>query len=281
MTNDQLYNNLFASQRMVGAGIYDGLSAVIAESCGFDFIWVSSFSLSVSNGHADIGLITPDEMYAKIKSIRNVCNLPIVVDMDSGYGNNNLIEKVVREFTNLGVSAVSIEDNPINKKSSLYTGYERHLASAEEHSERIASAHAGSLSAGGTCSIIARTEALVANMGVDEALKRSHEYVRHGASAVFAQTKDTTGNELINYITEWSCKTPVFIAPTLLPQVPHETLMDLGGTHVIYANQAVRAVHKSIEETFKTLIATGVANSVKDSISTLQDVSSIVGEKAC
>ena len=80
-------------------------------------------------------------------------------------------------------------------------------------------ARAGVTQARSTCRIIARTEALVAGLGVTEALRRATAYADAGADAVFIQSVDSTGKEVLTFGREWKRRTPIFIAPTRMPLV--------------------------------------------------------------
>ena len=135
--------------------------------------------------------------------MRRSANLPIVVDLDSGYGDAVKVFHVVESMARAGAAALCIEDNPISKRCSLYDGYDRDLVSVEEHITRLRAARAGVTAAGTAARIIARTEALVAGMGVEEALRRATAYVDAGADAVFIQSLDATGNEVLTFGREW------------------------------------------------------------------------------
>ena len=78
---------LFDGRSQVGAGVYDGLSALLAAKWRFDFLWVSSFCCSAAAGLPDAGIIGAEEILAAVRSVRRSADLPIVVDIDSGYGD--------------------------------------------------------------------------------------------------------------------------------------------------------------------------------------------------
>src|SRR5882724_1210920 len=210
---------LFNGRPQVGVGVYDGLSALLAEKHRFDFVWVSSFCCSAATGLPDAGIIGPEDILNVVRCIRRSIDLPIVTDLDSGYGDAVKVFHVVEAMARAGVAALCIEDNPTCKRCSLYDGYARILVSPEEHIARLRAAKAAIQQARSNCRVIARTEALVAGMGIKEALRRATAYADAGADAVFIQSLDATGNEVLTFGREWKRRTPIFIAPTRLPQI--------------------------------------------------------------
>lgn len=268
---------LFSGKPKIGVGVYDGMSALLAAKWHFDFVWVSSFCCSAAAGLPDAGIIGPDEMLTVVRCVHRSVDLPIAVDLDSGYGDAVKAFHVVEAMARAGASALCIEDNPISKRCSLYSGYDRALVSIEEHVARLRAAKAGVVEAGSKCRIVARTEALVAGLGVAEAVKRATAYADAGADAVFVQSLDATGAEVLNFGREWKRRTPVFIAPTRLPHVTKKEFFAAGISHAIFANQGLRAAHRAVDQTFRTLSEATSAQSVEGDISTIKEVAALVG----
>jgi phosphoenolpyruvate phosphomutase len=268
---------LFDGRFQVGAGVYDGLSALLADKWKFDFLWVSSFCCSAAIGLPDAGIIGPEDILNVVRCVRRSVDLPIVVDLDSGYGDAIKAYHVVEAMARAGAAALCIEDNPISKRCSLYDGYDRALVSIEEHVSRLRAARAGVEAANSQCRIIARTEALVAGMGVEEALNRANAYADAGANAVFIQSLDATGKEVLTFGREWKRRTPIFIAPTRLPHVTKKNFADAGISHTIFANQGLRAAHAAMDRTFGILAQSESAEAVGSEISPVATVASLVG----
>ncbi len=271
---------LFDGRSQVGAGVYDGLSALLAAKWRFDFLWVSSFCCSAAAGLPDAGIIGAEEILAAVRSVRRSADLPIVVDIDSGYGDAVKAFHVAEAMARAGATALCIEDNPISKRCSLYAGYERALVSSEEHISRLRAARAGATAAGVPCRIIARTEALVAGLGVTEALRRANAYADAGADAVFIQSVDASGAEVLTFGRQWRSRTPLFIAPTRLPQVTKQEFFAAGISHVIFANQGLRAAHAAMDRTYRILAEGVSALAVEPEISSVAEVATLVGAQA-
>jgi phosphoenolpyruvate phosphomutase len=270
---------LFGGRRQVGVGVYDGISALLAEKWRFDFVWVSSLCCSAAAGLPDAGIIGPEDVLGVIRCVRRSASLPIVVDIDSGYGDAVKVFHVAEAMARAGAAALCVEDNPISKRCSLYDGYDRKLASIQEHSTRVRAALAGVAKAGAACGIIARTEALVAGLGVDEALRRASAYADAGAGAVFIQSLDATGGEVLAFGRGWRRRTPLFIAPTRLPQVTKQEFFTAGISHSIFANQGLRAAHAAMDRTFRVLAAADCSQPVESEISTVAEIAALVGAK--
>jgi phosphoenolpyruvate phosphomutase len=270
-------SNLFDGRFQVGIGVYDGLSALLAAKCKFYFMWVSSFCCSAAVGLPDAGIIGPEDILNVVRCVRRCVDAPIVVDLDSGYGDAVKVFHVIEAMARAGAAGLCIEDNPVSKRCSLYDGYARELASVEEHISRLRAATAGVKAARSNCKIIARTEALVAGQGVAEALKRAHAYADAGAHGVFIQSLDATGNEVLSFGRQWKRRTPLFIAPTRLPHVTRKDFEAAGISHSIFANQGLRAAHAAMDQTFGKLAQAESAECVVGGISSIATVANLVG----
>jgi phosphoenolpyruvate phosphomutase len=262
----------------VGIGVHNGLSARLASRHAFDFAWVGSFEASAVCGLPDVGLLDPSEVAATVRMVRGATDLPVVVDMDAGSDDPVKMRHTVLALATAGVRAVCIEDNPVVKRSSLYAGYARVLVSPAEHARRVAAARAAADAAGGGCAVIARTEALVAGMGIDEAVARADAYVRAGADAVFVQSVDPSGDEILQWCREWDRRTAVFVTPTVYAHTTVAELAAAGATHVIYANHGIRASHHAMDRVFSALRSAPAAAAVQHAISPVRAIADEVGE---
>lgn len=100
----QLRELLARGGLIVAPGVFDGLSARIAEAAGFEALYVSGGAISRSMGYPDIGLVTQTEMVKRIEEIRAVTRLPLIVDADTGYGNAINVIRTVRAYERAGPS---------------------------------------------------------------------------------------------------------------------------------------------------------------------------------
>ncbi len=155
-------------------GAHNGLSGKIGEEAGFDGLWASGFEISASYGMPDANILTMAENLHAAKMMNDATDLPVVADCDSGYGNAVNVIRCVEEHERAGIAAVCLEDNVFPKRCSFYSGVRRELASVEEHAAKIRSAKAAQSDPAFV--VIARTEALIAGWGMEEALARAEAY---------------------------------------------------------------------------------------------------------
>jgi phosphoenolpyruvate phosphomutase len=263
-----------------GVGVHDGLSAMLASSAGydFDFLWVSSFGTSAASALPDAGLLDAGDMARTVAVVGRASRLPVVADMETGYGDPLKVGHAAAAIVRAGATAVCIEDNTIAKRSSLYSFPGRTLVPADEHCERVRAA------VGATrdhdCAVIARTEALVAGLGVDDALGRAGAYVDAGAQAIFVQSVSPDMDELLCFCRAWGGRTPVFVAPTCYPEVGKSALRAVGVTHYIFANQAIRAAHRAMTDVLVKLSTAECAAAVEGQISAIADMEHDCGPAA-
>lgn len=266
---------LLESRSQVGIGVHDGLSALLACRAGCDFLWVSSFSMSAAAGIADAGLLDAGDVAAVVAQVARAAQVPVVVDMDAGYGDPLRVHHAANRLLRSGATALCIEDNPTAKRSSLYAGG-RCLASVEEHCARLRAARRAA--EGHDAAVIARTEALVAGLGVDEALARASAFVEAGAQAVFVQAVGERGpGELLDFLRRWRWRTGVFVAPSRYPWMSRAELHDAGASHYIFPNQGIRAAHRAMAETFADLMRSGSGRDAEDRVSSIDELSAEVG----
>src|SRR5690606_29958707 len=123
---------------VVAPGVFDGLSAKIAEAAGFPALYVSGGAISRGMGYPDIGLVTFTEMVKRLEEIRAVTTVPLVVDADTGYGNAINVIRTVRAYEQAGAAALHLEDQVAPKRCGHYEGKE--VVSRHEMVQKIRAA---------------------------------------------------------------------------------------------------------------------------------------------
>ena len=162
MTETQSLPECLASGFAQAMATHSPLSAVLAEAAGFEALWLSGFEVSALYGLADVSLLTMSEHLALLRAISARCTIPIIADIDTGYGN------AVRSYERAGAAAVVIEDRTFPKVTSLIDDGRQELLRREEFAGKIEAACSARQSEAFV--IIARTEALIAGLGQAEAL---------------------------------------------------------------------------------------------------------------
>src|SRR5262247_189334 len=189
---------LLRGERIVlAAGAHDALSAKLAEEAGFDAIWASGFGISAVQGVPDANILTLTETLEAVRRICDAVAVPVVADCDNGYGNAINVMRTASEFERAGAAGICIEDNEFPKRCSFYAGVRRDLVATEEHARKVEAAVSARRNPG--FAVIARTEALICGLGLDEALTRATAYAAAGADAVLVHSKQKDFAELARF----------------------------------------------------------------------------------
>lgn len=222
---------------VVSAG--DAITARLVEQAGFDGIWISGFEASARLGLADNGSITMTEMLNIARPIVDSVNIPVWVDVDTGYGN---FKRTVREFEKIGVTGICVQDDyPHLKQNSLWGG-KSPLMEMEEFSKKINVERK-------KLKIIARTEAIIRGEGIDVARNRLDHYRRKGGADILLPHTRSIKEVLFvqDLIGDFA------IVPTKFPQATNNKLFAMGYSMVIWANQTERVKIKSTRDALKIL----------------------------
>src|SRR5262249_51419495 len=145
------------------------LSALLAQEAGFDGIWASGFELSALYALPDVSLISMTQHLDMVRAMAAAVAIPIIADIDTGFGNAINVDYAVSQYERAGAAAVVIEDKTFPKVTSLVDGGRQELVRTAEFQGKIAAAIAARSDSG--FRIIARTEALIAGLGEEEALQ--------------------------------------------------------------------------------------------------------------
>ena len=140
---------------------------------------------------------------------------PVIADLDTGFGNAVNVAYIVPRYAAAGVAAVVIEDKTFPKDSSLRPGGRQELVSIPEFQDKIEAAKAT-----GSVLVIARTEALIAGLGQDEALRRGIACAEAGAELVLIHSKQKTPDKILSFCHAWAGPAPLVLVPTSYPQLP-------------------------------------------------------------
>jgi 2-methylisocitrate lyase-like PEP mutase family enzyme len=194
-------------------GAYDGLSAKIAENEGARAIYATGGGIARSTGVPDMGLLSLDEIAHRLEQMVDAVEIPIVADMDTGYGNALNARRALRAFERAGVAGFHIEDQVFPKKCGHYEN--KSVVAAEEFYSKIRAVR--DAVSDEDILLIARTDALAVH-GIDEAINRMHRAIEAGANMVFVEAPTTMAEieqiakelpypKMLNMF--WSGKTPV------------------------------------------------------------------------
>ncbi len=233
---------------------HNGLGARLAERAGFDGIWASGFELSASYGLPDASLISMTQHLDASRSMAEATEIPIVADIDTGYGNAINVMHVVERYEAAGMTAVVMEDKMFPKDTSLLAGGRQEMVRIEEFQGKIEAARAARRDK--DFMIVARVEALIAGLGQEEARLRGEKYAEAGADAILIHSKSKTPDEIVTFIRQWRLPVPLVLVPTSYPDLTEADIEKLGKVKlVIYANQGLRAAVTAMEKAFAQIRA--------------------------
>ncbi|KAJ5371524.1 carboxyphosphonoenolpyruvate mutase [Penicillium cataractarum] len=259
-------------------GVYDGLTARIALSFGFDALYMTGAGTTASRlGQPDLGVITLTEMRETAQMIASLDHsIPLTADADTGFGGSLMVHRTVTEYIRSGVAALHLEDQPTSKRCGHLL--HKQLVSVDEFLSRIKAAVNARQSSGNDIVLIARTDAL-ATLGYDQAISRLKSAVALGADVAFLE--GITSKEQAKQACEDLSPTPVlFNAVTggVSPDLSVEEARDLGFRMIIFPGFAIGPVYSGLNEAAKNLKEGG--RLITSGIGGPKDFFNIVGLKA-
>lgn len=272
---DLLRSRLNTADPAIAMAAHNPLSAKLAAEAGYGAVWVSGFELSASYAVPDASILPVSANLEITRAMSAVQDLPLVVDMDTGFGNAVNVAYIVPQFAAAGASAVVIEDKMFPKDSSLRSEGRHALVSVEEFQGKIAAAKAAS-----SALVFARTETLIAGLGQDEAIRRGLAYVDAGADAVLIHSKSKTADEIVSFCRAWSSPVPLVIVPTSYPQLAFDQVAELNKVGlIICGNHAIRAAVASMRSVFRRILEDKSLTGVERDIAKVSDVFALQGDK--
>ncbi|PVD31385.1 hypothetical protein C0Q70_06797 [Pomacea canaliculata] len=218
---------------------HSGISARIADEAGFKGIWASGLSISTQLGVRDSNEASWTQVLDVLEFMNDACDVPILVDADTGYGNFNNARRLVRKLEERGIAGAAVEDKLFPKTNSLLDGRQQPLADIKEFSLKI-KAMKDTARDPDFC-VVARVEALIAGWSMEEALKRADAFLEAGADAILMHSKRKDPSQIEEFMKLWNNKGPVVLVPTTYYTTPTDKFREWGASVIIWANHSVRA----------------------------------------
>ncbi len=251
------------------AGAHSALGARIAEESGFDAIWSSSLEVSAARCLPDASLLSMAEYVDAARHMQRQVSIPVVADVDTGYGNNLNVAHMVHEYETAGITAVCMEDKIFPKMNS-FVASQHTLLESDLFASKIAVAKSSQRTE--DFMLIARTEALIDGRSMDEAVARCTAYVEAGADALLVHSKQKTNSQIMEFMANWQGQVPIIIVPTTYPSWHIDRIADAGISAAIYANQGLRATITALRSTYGEIIKSGSSESIEPSIASVREV---------
>lgn len=278
MTKNQALRAALSKGRLFTAmSAHNPLAAKLAEEAGFDGIWGSGFELSASYALPDASILSMTPHLEMMRAISSAVSIPLIADIDTGFGNAVTVGYIVPQYEAAGASAIVMEDKTFPKDTSLRAEGRQELVRVAEFQGKIASAIAARTDRDFT--VIARVEALIAGLGQKEALKRGLAYEEAGADAILIHSKQRTPDEILAFIKAWPGKIPLVLVPTAYPQLTEADIAALGKVGiVIYGNHAIRAAVGAMRAVFAQIRRDGGIREVDKTLPSVKEIIALQGD---
>ena len=264
---------LAAEQPLQIAGTVNAYAALLARRAGFRALYLSGAGVAnASLGLPDLGMTSLDDVLADARRITAAVPLPLLVDIDTGWGHAFSVARSVRELARAGVAAVHLEDQVAAKRCGHRPGKE--LVDAAEMCDRVKAAVSGKPDADFV--VMARTDA-AASEGVAGAIARARAYVAAGADMIFAEAL-TTLEDFRRFAAE--VKVPVLANLTEFGKTPALTPAELKGAGIamaLYPLSAFRAMSRAAEETYAAIRRDGTPQAVLGRMQTREQLYDVLG----
>jgi methylisocitrate lyase len=258
-------------------GAINANHALLAKRAGFKAIYLSGGGVAAGSlGLPDLGINTLDDVLTDVRRITDVCDLPLLVDIDTGFGPSAFnIERTVKNLIKAGAAAAHIEDQVGAKRCGHRPGKE--IVSTDEMADRVKAA--ADAKTDPNFFLIARTDAIQAE-GVDAAIERCQRYVEAGADAIFAEAAydlptyqrfvEALNVPILANITEFGA-TPLF---------SRDELASVGVAIQLYPLSAFRAANKAAEAVYTAIRRDGHQKEVIDLMQTRAELYDRIGYHA-
>ena len=271
MSQSESLVNLLDNQPIVKVcGAYDAMSAKLVELSGFDAVWAGSFAISAIHNVPDASILTMTEFFNAASNMAHACEIPIIADCDTGYGDATNVRHMVKKYENAGIAGICIEDKTFPKQNSLLEDGNNMLLSEKDFVAKILAANEAKQNK--TFTIIARVEALISGIGMEQALKRAYAYEKAGADLILIHSKKITPEEIFEFSDSWKGSAPLVVIPTTYYSVNIDELIEHKIKMVIYANQTLRTVHFALSKLLKEMKDANNLSKLQKQMSSMDDI---------
>jgi phosphoenolpyruvate phosphomutase len=271
LTKTRQFRNLLLSEQLQFiCEAHNGLSAKIVQEAGFPGIWASGLSISAQFGVRDNNEASWTQVLEDLEFMSDATRIPILLDGDTGYGNFNNMQRLIRKLEQRNIAAVCIEDKLFPKTNSFLKGDAQPLADMQDFCGKI-KAGKDAQTDPDFC-LIARVEAFICGWGLAEALRRAEAYHQAGADGILIHSALSVPDEILAFKREWGNRCPVVIVPTKYYATPTDVFRQHGFSMVIWANHMLRAAVASMQKTARALKESEHLLSIEDKVAPVSEI---------
>jgi methylisocitrate lyase len=254
---------------MIVPGVFNPFTALLAEKVGFKAVYLSGGALTSSLGIPDIGLISLEELAYMVRKIRDVSNISMIVDADTGFGEAINVYRTVKILESAGADAIQIEDQRMPKKCGHLDGKE--VVDKDTMISKIKAA----LKARKNALIIARVDSRDV-ISIEDAIERAKEYVEAGADIIFPEALHSK-EEFERFSKE--IKAPLLANMTEFgktPLISASEFKSMGYRYVIFPVTIFRVAAKAMKDALETLKNEGSQKSLMEKMMTRKEQYDII-----
>ena len=258
---------------LLAPGVYDALTALLAEQAGFEAIYLSGASVAYSRlGRPDIGLVTASEVADALANIAARVSIPVIVDADTGFGNALNVARTVKQFERAGGSVIQLEDQVTPKRCGHLDG--KALIPAREMAGKLRAA----LDSRSSALIMARTDAIAVE-GLDRALERAEQYAETGVDVLFIEAPRSL-EEMKSVTGRFGSRVPLLanmVEGGKTPLLDASRLEQLGYRIAIFPGGLARCLVFAAQDYFATLKRDGTTAALRERMLDLEGLNRVIG----
>ena len=270
-----LHQRLQEPRAILAPGVYDAMSALVAEQAGFEALYLSGASIAYTRlGRSDVGLTTYTEVEDTLARISERVRTPVIVDADTGFGNALNTQRTVRGFERAGAAMVQIEDQGFPKRCGHLDG--KTVVPVAEMCGKLQAALDARRST--HTLILARTDALAVE-GIDAAFDRAEAYLECGVDALFIEALRTP-EQMDAACKRFAHRIPLLanmVEGGMTPITPADELEALGFSLVIFPGGTVRALAHTLQAYFASLRSHGTTAPWQDRMLGFDGLNALIG----
>jgi len=271
--SDSVHPLVAAGRLMVVPGVFDALSAKIAERAGFPAVVLTGYGVAASHlGEPDIGLLTQTEVLDTARRVVSAVKIGVIVDGDTGYGGPMNVQRMVRELIAMEARGILLEDQRWPKRCGHMRGKE--VIAAEEHAAKIRAA----VDERGDARFVitARTDALETD-GIEEAIRRARIYKEAGANLLFVE-----GPRSKDELRRIGAELPGPLVVNLIeggrtPLCSLEELAEMGFFSVGFVLSGLYAAARALEDTYREIRRSGSSDALGDRLMRFDEFNDLIG----
>jgi methylisocitrate lyase len=276
MSRTRVHEILHRHGNIVFPGVYDTLSARLAERAGFPMAFISGYSVAATAiGEPDLGLLTQTEIVDRARAVCRSVRIPIIVDADTGYGNPLNVIRTVRELMDAGAAGCFLEDQQWPKKCGHMRG--KRVIEREEYIDKIRAAV--DTRADADFFIVARTDSLAA-INLDEAIARVTEARAAGADASFVEAPNS-----LQELAEIGRRAPPPVVANMIekgktPVLPKQKLAELGFHLILYPLAGLFAAARGLAAIYGKIRSDNTTLGAENQLMAFDEFNDIIGVEA-